>query len=456
MLTTSNSNVNIERLCASLYQRLDKYSHVSEKTESNNQAIRVIAQGIKALKTYSSEILARREEERFKDKGPEILYKSMELLDLLEISRKRIVSFNKEESKTLLKELKLTIVQRLGEIKKLYNHILNPSPSSIELSKELENTRSIHEQSLYELTFVSVAIGDGAVAAEQKMNECENEKTILRSLEGRITDALSVLEQTKTQEAQVQNLLACLNPIPRSYEKRTEDPLEIAPAFKYNHATTMRGLLECALRDSIGELLLETERLHCISSMENFDSKDHLRSIYGHAILKLLQQARLTKTGGCDDLSVIELNQSAFSRIYYSQPVNARLKGDKIRVTFMQPCSWALEPIGSDNRGIDPVGVKWILQRLTQDEIGILETLLLSPFMLREEPSLVAAQEFILQNDHEQAKIVKIGFELISTMAIYIDERYTVELKKALIEVAEDNNNCIFDRNVPLFKQGLQ
>ncbi len=74
--------------------------------------------------------------------------------------------------------------------------------------------------------------------------------------------------------------------------------------------------------------------------------------------------------------------------------------------------------------GVDPVGAKWILEQLSDEEKDILYHLLMAPVMENTHADYQAAVEFIGNKEDPRVKLVKTAYELISDLAEAIEIQF--------------------------------
>lgn len=86
--------------------------------------------------------------------------------------------------------------------------------------------------------------------------------------------------------------------------------------------------------------------------------------------------------------------------------------------------------------GVEPVSVKYILNRLDDKEKAILETLLFSPFIPDEHADLIEAKAFIA-TANERSLLVSKAYVLISNIAKSLNEKYQDHLKDWLKAASE-------------------
>jgi hypothetical protein len=267
--------------------------------------------------------------------------------------------------------------------------------------------------------------------------------------------------------------LARLGPTPRVYTHQAGDERLIPGAFersvnfdpvyteKYSSARTMTQLLTSALEDTIADINpnadefsyeqltdeanpLQADQIrdfHCLHAYENADSQPILYALYGCSILQLIRHAKLSpfENQGCGEAPLmLTFNQRGDRdkklQVYYSETTIANVstpEGIRSQPLFEKPCSWAPEPILEDaaltnyntGQGIDPISLKWILERLEPGEHDHLRYLILAPLMLDNNEKLVAAKAYMNQNN-DRGELLRKAFQLLNTLSCYVGSKY--------------------------------
>jgi hypothetical protein len=130
----------------------------------------------------------------------------------------------------------------------------------------------------------------------------------------------------------------------------------------------------------------------------------------------------LAKNGGletsCDKSSRwLVINQSL--KIAPSEACHVLTEdGLSTKTFFLNEDEWSPSPEAGVNEGIDPISLKWIIGRLSDDHAVLkhLETLLLEPLISDNDQNLKKAKQF-LQRDGKKSQLVKYALALVHDMS---------------------------------------
>lgn len=233
------------------------------------------------------------------------------------------------------------------------------------------------------------------------------------------------------------------------YKQRVEDPDHIPAsdhAKRYKGIGSMEELTETAVDLAAKDLLtLGNQNIHYhitksqdIAYSENFEG--HRRAILSYAILDLMDGAELKDTfleeGDCHGGKRVVFNDEELF-IENSNPVKVDLNGQPV-VFFQKPSWWTMKPDERDcPNGIEPVGLKFILNRLTVEQKNHLRNLILDPFMSLDD-MLRAAYAYRDSND-EGGKLVAQAYDMIHTMSCALMQKHKSKLLSKLSETFDDD-----------------
>lgn len=148
-------------------------------------------------------------------------------------------------------------------------------------------------------------------------------------------------------------------------------------------------------------------------------------AVYNLMALKLLEGARLEQN--CKEQFEVKINDTVImlpsmpARVIES--IDEQNSGYESVVIHKQRDEFTppLEIIG--NSGVDPVGAKWILERLTVEEKDHLFNLLASAVIENNHPEYSKTLEF-LKNDNDRVQLVRTALELIRNMGFAFQKKF--------------------------------
>ena len=283
-------------------------------------------------------------------------------------------------------------------------------------------------------------------------------------LERKTAEVLEATNERNLAQKQLKELKA----IEPKYCRTDRDPDSLPGAYetatslyaqRYNRIAKMDQLLSNALNNCCADLLKCTKASSFfINRSEEIvysaDCEAHRTALISYAVLTLLDGAALVspqQEGICHgDPKVVFNDQDLF--IQDSKPINIPLTHNRpAMILFENPSSWAEKPDPKNYpQGIDPISTKLILHRLTPKETRLLEHLILDPFMpLCDE--IREAYKYRDQNS-ERGDLVRIGYNLIHTMARALWHNYRSDISKQLAEIFNDDKAETFKREeiIPL------
>lgn len=198
--------------------------------------------------------------------------------------------------------------------------------------------------------------------------------------------------------------------------------------------TTMERLLITAF-DEIFQLLITKAEDGQIqfSRNENWIYRVDIHTVMTRMIvLDLIKWAQMTCK---DDVHTLHLNGDLKVSRSIPEVIAREVNGRRVEEPFyMQSDAWTPLPF-KDNpnpvmRGIDPIGIKWILTQLDQEDMNHLERLLLDEYIPDDNADLVATKNYIRRNaGHPKVKLIKQAVHLIKEVAKSLDTRYGSLLK---------------------------
>lgn len=299
---------------------------------------------------------------------------------------------------------------------------------------------------------------------------------------GMLSFATTVYLHEKLNKLQVQNNR---NNLPRRpmqqkemwikspYEKRADDPDEIpVKVERLNQMTSPKEISQVDKMDEIisfsfddaFETLFEISQekvwdVHFNRSSKIFNEtvqvagthsykyQDNMNSLYRFMVFNLIEAGGLTFEEGGHRVSFND-----HLSVGYSFPCRVPSRDGQSQVTFfLNRDDWT--PSQNDNidclNGVDPVSVKWILERLKTDETALnhLKVLLLNGLIPNESDHLIQAKYYLVDGG-EKGELVKAAYDQISTIALVIAKKFSTEILDRWDALAND------DSCDPLEKEG--
>lgn len=175
-----------------------------------------------------------------------------------------------------------------------------------------------------------------------------------------------------------------------------------------------------------------------IAGTHRLKYQDNINSVYNLMVFNLIEAGGLKQIQ--KECRVYFNNQL---HVGYSKPCRVPAKEEGAQVTFfLNKDPWTPSP--KDNpeglNGIDPVGVKWLIERLKDDErmLDYLKILLLNGLIPDDAESLVEAK-YAIADQAEKGNLVKQAYEQISTIALVLAKKYSRVLLDRWDELADDD-----------------
>ncbi|MEC7839871.1 MAG: OTU domain-containing protein [Chlamydiota bacterium] len=158
-------------------------------------------------------------------------------------------------------------------------------------------------------------------------------------------------------------------------------------------------------------------------------------------VFDLINNASLTKQSGKYQL---HLNDALI--VGKSQPTEIfNISTQNTERLYLDEDSWTPPPIRDNpinpiGKGIDPIGVKWLLEKLSDYELSNLLTLLLDEYYPEESDKLKEAKNFINSNSRASLNVVR-AFNMICEISTSIDTRYKKLIQALWVKNANDDDD---------------
>ena len=282
----------------------------------------------------------------------------------------------------------------------------------------------------------------------------------------RLSDAQQTLTDLETGLKQINDKALSYTPVPARYQVVPGDPHTIKGDFEspktpyarsFNGISTMPELLGKALEESVHELLKESDRynyeqlrkkppphnardVHFSLSPEYYQLNPTHEALFQLAALRLIEGARLS--GDPEDAMLIFNDQKL--QVQWSRPHRSPSGKEGDVMLYHNRDFWTPEPGKPPYMGVDPVSVKRIWHKLNAQERSYLETLILKPFMLDNNPRLQAAETFA---DSARGGLVKVAYELLCDIGAALKdakEKPTIKSQNALLLLLDDDDAVPF------------
>ena len=188
-----------------------------------------------------------------------------------------------------------------------------------------------------------------------------------------------------------------------------------------NNLHTMEGVIGKGFEENFPILLRDPRVvLNNSDQLQNFNER--MCAVYQYMILDLITQSGL-EIDTCGEKYTIVLNDSGL-QVGNSQPsivLMKKLGRTELKATtiFTHHDTWTPESSDDYPRGVEPVSVKWILERLKLlNPLALvhLECLVLDDLIPNSNPDLIKAKSFLFSAS-EDALLVKTALKLIQDIA---------------------------------------
>jgi len=232
-------------------------------------------------------------------------------------------------------------------------------------------------------------------------------------------------------------LHAIVSPMEIAEVEKMEDLISSSFKHSFNSLLTMSDEKVAGLRfNKSSKIFNETVQ---IAGTHKYKYQENMNSLYNFMVFELVKSGGVVQEAG---MSRLKFNDHL--SVGYSNPCRVPSKDGASQVTFFQNKD-AWTPSQGDNpdafNGVDPVGVKWMIQRLQNDEIALnhLKLLLLNGLIPNESQALQQAKFFIVDGG-ERGQLVKAAFDQISTIALVIARNFSSEILELWDELADDDS----------------
>lgn len=163
--------------------------------------------------------------------------------------------------------------------------------------------------------------------------------------------------------------------------------------------------------------------LHAAGKAFEGEFKDNRHALHNWMVYFLMKSAGLEVS--CDrTVYRVVFNQDL--KIQSSEACHVKDKnGDKIVTFYRNEDAWTPKLESAVSDGIDPISIKWILEKIKEapDLLGHLEVLLLQALIPNNDPSLKAAQQLLLEKS-EASRLVNAALVLIDDMSLVLEENF--------------------------------
>jgi len=223
--------------------------------------------------------------------------------------------------------------------------------------------------------------------------------------------------------------------------------------------TTMERLLITAFDKIYERLLDKSENGHIqFSRNENWALLANKHTVLTRIIiLDLIEKAQMTYSHE-NDVNTLHLNGDLQVGQSIPEIITKKVEGQlRNECMYLQNDPWTPIPFENNpnpvERGIDPIGIKWILEQLDSEKKSHLERLLLDEFIPDDNADLIATKDYMRRNQHSQdVKLIKQALHLIQEVAKSLDTRYGSLLKtlwKKNANQDEDENGVLAPEKKP-------
>lgn len=207
--------------------------------------------------------------------------------------------------------------------------------------------------------------------------------------------------------------------------------------FKIYKGTTLAELLQIAFNRSFDHLVAlgnqPKVKVQFKNSYSILERPFVMNIVYGQMVYELLLGAKLYKDG-CHGFAVkfnqdVEVGASFPMKVqtvkWEGEGENKKRKAE-VKIVFAHIDELTPKTNQTQVRhGVDPVGAKFILSQLTQEEKNHLLNLLYEPLIEDGHPELIATRTFMKSPlNATKAKMIEIVHSLIGDMAAVIENRY--------------------------------
>lgn len=205
-----------------------------------------------------------------------------------------------------------------------------------------------------------------------------------------------------------------------------------------NNLNKMEELIKVAHKTCFEELLSNPSVKLNRSAHISYEI-DRVHAIYAYMVYDLISQAGL-EHDACEG-HVLNLN-NALLQIGYSDPFNvlSRKKPSdplEARTFYKHLDAWTPKEIDNFPTGIDPISVKWILERLNPEAKEHLKYLILDALIPNTNEKLALAKIYSSSRS-ENGNLVRIAHLLIKDMAKAIGKNFGTHLSETWSQVAPD------------------
>lgn len=252
--------------------------------------------------------------------------------------------------------------------------------------------------------------------------------------------------------------------IQSSYQKREEDPGYVSVDVPEMNAIvspktvaqvrTMDELISASFDHTFHQLLEMSQegiwKLHFNKSSRLFTEfvkmagntvrkyQENMLAVYNLMVLNLIKAGGLIQK---DDQYSVIFNEHL--SVGYSRPCRVPSREDPSSQTtfFLNHDAWTPKiENGNALNGVDPIGVKWMLEQLKQDENAFksLKVLLLHGLVPNDSEDLRLAQHYAV--DGKMGALVKAAYEQIYTISSVISEKFLTTLSKRWDALADDDS----------------